>query len=180
MIEFPKKLKGDGFDLVKVEPSFEAAMALFEIIDSQREYLAQWLVWVDSYKCPENVFSYMKRASDTKNGAYYIVVDGKIVGSVSLEVVSEVHKIAEGGYWLSKDYTGRGIITKAVNLLVDYGFDVIGFNRIVLLVNTGNSASKAVAERTGFVQESIAKNSFVIRDEVRDDIVFVKFRKGLN
>lgn len=180
MIEFPKIIKGDGFDLVKVEPSFDIATKLFKTIDAQREYLAQWLVWVDKYNRPEELYSYMKRAADVKNGAYYIVIDGNIVGSVGLEVLSEVHKTAEVGYWLSQEYTGRGIMTKAVNLLVNYGFDVIGFNRIVLLANTGNLPSTAVAERTGFVQESIAKNSFVIRDEIRDSFVFVKFRKGLD
>ncbi len=179
MVEFPKIINCDGFNLEKVEPSFDVAKHLFGIINAQRDYLGKWLIWVEASKKPEDMYDHLNKASKTNNGSYYIVINGEIIGSVGLGIISETHKIAEIGYWLSKDYTGRGIMTKAVKALSDFAFDVLKFDRIEILVDTENLASQAVAERAGFEKESVAKHSFILHGQSRDNIVFVKFRKGL-
>ncbi len=179
MIEFPNVINCDGFNLEKVEPSFDVAKYLFNIVDSQREYLGKWLIWVEKSNKPEDMYDHLNKASKTNNGSYYIVLDGKIIGSVGLGIISETHKIGEIGYWLSKDYNGRGIMTNAVKTLSDFGFNTLGLDRIEILVDTENRASQAVAERAGFEKESVSRHSFILHGKSRDNIVFVKFRKGL-
>lgn len=178
-MEFPKIITCDGFNLEKVEPTFDVATKLFNIVDSERDYLGKWLIWVEASKKPEDMYDHLVKASKTNNGSYYIVQDGNVIGNIGLGVISETHKLGEIGYWLSKNYTGKGIMTKAVKALSDFGFDVLNFNRIEILVDTENLASQAVAERAGFEKESVSKHSFILHGQSRDNIVFVKFRKGL-
>jgi RimJ/RimL family protein N-acetyltransferase len=54
------------------------------------------------------------------------------------------------GYYLAREYWGRGLATEAVRALVDYGFRELGLTRIVASVETGNDASKHILEKLGF------------------------------
>ena len=45
---------------------------------------------------------------------------------------------------------GRGVMTSAVNLLLDYGFETCGIETVLWLANVGNTASRRVAWKIGF------------------------------
>jgi RimJ/RimL family protein N-acetyltransferase len=56
----------------------------------------------------------------------------------------------EVGYWLAADARGRGYATRAVRLVCDWAFGVLGRPAVVLQVAIGNDRSVAVAQRAGF------------------------------
>ncbi len=176
MVEFPKIIKGDGFDLVKVEPTFDTAKYLFELVDAQREFLAKWLDWVDKSNRPEDMYPHMIKSSETTNGNYYIVLDNKIIGVISFVEFSEKHKFAEIGYWLSKDYNGRGIMTSAVKMLEKFAFEVLGMNRVVIKADFENKKSRAIPERCGYKEEGVLRQTRILRGRVRDIVVYSKLK----
>jgi [ribosomal protein S5]-alanine N-acetyltransferase len=55
----------------------------------------------------------------------------------------------EVGYLLAKKYWGQGLATEAARGIRDYGFDVLGFERLVSLIKPENVASQRVAEKCG-------------------------------
>jgi len=55
------------------------------------------------------------------------------------------------GYTLARRYWGRGLATEAAEAFVDFGFDELGLQRIVAMVEVGNGASVRVLEKLGFV-----------------------------
>lgn len=57
---------------------------------------------------------------------------------------------AEVGYWIAKDYWGRGLIPEAVEELLRYGFEELGLRRIWCGVFEGNQKSARVQEKCGF------------------------------
>jgi [ribosomal protein S5]-alanine N-acetyltransferase len=59
----------------------------------------------------------------------------------------------EIAYLLAKDYWGRGLATEAAGAIRDYGFEKIGCNRLISLINPGNIASQKVALKTGLTYE---------------------------
>ncbi|MCK6441038.1 MAG: GNAT family N-acetyltransferase, partial [Planctomycetes bacterium] len=67
------------------------------------------------------------------------------------------HKRTEIGYWLDELYQGRGIMTRAVNALMTYGFEELKLNAIRIRCATGNAASRAIPERLGFAHEGTAR-----------------------
>ncbi|MDO5012021.1 MAG: hypothetical protein Q4E56_00680, partial [Pseudomonadota bacterium] len=99
MAEFPRIIPAPDFQLEKIAPTFENARIVFELIDGQREYLAQWLDWVDATISPETAYPFMQRTSNTDNGNYYIVQSGHVIGSIGVDY-SEKRKSGEIGYWL--------------------------------------------------------------------------------
>lgn len=176
MIEFPKKLKGDGFSLEKVKPTFEVAEFLFEIVNQQREYLGRWLEWVDASKCPEDMYPHLLKSSETKNSNYYIILKKEIIGSISFVDFSETQKTAEIGYWLSLKYNGKGIMTNAVKVLENYAFDNLGLNRIQIRVDSENKKSCKVPLRAGYKKEGVLRQSSLLRGIPRDIVVYSKIK----
>ena len=61
-------------------------------------------------------------------------------------------------YGLSRDFWGKGFATEASKALLDYGFRVIGLDKIVAIVMPENVASKKVIEKMGMIYQKQVKN----------------------
>ena len=57
---------------------------------------------------------------------------------------------AEAGYWVARPYWNRGICTEALRLMIDYCFNVKGFNILWCDYFPENPASGRVMEKCGF------------------------------
>lgn len=57
---------------------------------------------------------------------------------------------AEIGYWIGKDYWGRGFATEAATCLMDHGFREGGVKRFVCSHFAGNIGSQRVIAKLGF------------------------------
>jgi ribosomal-protein-serine acetyltransferase len=68
--------------------------------------------------------------------------------------------IAEIGCWLEPAGTGRGLITRAVGLLIDWAIRTRGLSRIEWRCRPDNVASAAVARRLGMRHEATLRSSF--------------------
>jgi len=53
------------------------------------------------------------------------------------------------GFWLGKRFWGQGIMTEAVELVMDHAFDHLGFDQLVFSNAVGNIKSRRVKEKTG-------------------------------
>lgn len=143
-------LKEIGFN--EVEP-------IFETIVSEREYLGEWLPFVD--KTTEIgytrgfVTSYLD--SDKKDLTLAIYFENKFAGLIGLKDTDIFNKKTEIGYWLSFKYQHKGIVTKACKTLIAYTFDVMELNRIQLKAGIENVKSRAIAESLGFQLEGIER-----------------------
>ncbi len=58
------------------------------------------------------------------------------------------------------DLAGRGYVSEAVQLLVDYLFGAKKQHRIHLVIVPGNAGSRRVAEKCGFVLEGTVRGAF--------------------
>jgi len=94
--------------------------------------------------------------------------NGAPVGSVGL--VAQDDSAAEIGYWLTPEYRGSGLMTRAVALVCAFGFDPSGaaLERIGWQAFVGNHASAAVARNTGFHYEGLARLGSLHRGTRRD------------
>jgi len=64
---------------------------------------------------------------------------------------------AEGFYWLDPAARGRGVMTRALRLLAGWGFATVGIERLYLIIEPANTASKAVAARADFRYEGLLR-----------------------
>ena len=78
--------------------------------------------------------------------------DDRLLGLCSLLRFAPGGRSCEVGYWLAPWARGRGVVTRAVELLCAWGFDTLGLERIELHAHTENAPSRAVAGRAGFTE----------------------------
>ncbi|HEX5828863.1 MAG TPA: GNAT family protein [Candidatus Limnocylindrales bacterium] len=73
-------------------------------------------------------------------------------------------------------HAGRGYVTEAVQLLVDYLFSTKKEHRIQLVIEPGNAASRRIAEKCGFTLEGTARGAFFVHGTNHDVLVYSLLR----
>ena len=102
-----------------------------------------------------------------------IVVDGKIVGSVSIERKADIYRLdGELGYMLLRDYWNRGLMSRAVGQVCEIAIKELGLNRITANVFHPNLASQRVLLKNGFTQEGIMRNAAIKSENIYDILIF--------
>jgi RimJ/RimL family protein N-acetyltransferase len=66
--------------------------------------------------------------------------------------------LGEIGYLLAPESRGRGAATRAIGMLVGWGFSGLGMRRVQALVHPDNPSSMAVLERLGFEREGLLRS----------------------
>ncbi|WP_416043089.1 GNAT family N-acetyltransferase [Bacillus halotolerans] len=72
------------------------------------------------------------------------------------------------GYFLDKAHNGKGLMTEAVRLIVDYAFYDLKLHRIEAGVMPRNLGSMRVLEKAGFHKEGIARKNVKINGKWED------------
>lgn len=100
-----------------------------------------------------------KQAADTGR-LYGIWLDGTLVGGVLFRIFDTSVDGCEIGVWLEPSAAGRGLVTRASRVLIDWAVDRRGMHRIEWLVSSRNDRSKATAARLGFTRDGVLRESF--------------------
>lgn len=53
------------------------------------------------------------------------------------------------GFWLGKIFWGQGIMTEALVPITNYGFDILGFEKMILTNAVENRSSHRIKEKSG-------------------------------
>jgi [ribosomal protein S5]-alanine N-acetyltransferase len=73
-----------------------------------------------------------------------------LVGSIGLKNIDLINKKANLGYWIGKQYWGRGIATECVRLIINYAFSSdLGLREVIAYVFSENKASIRILEKNG-------------------------------
>lgn len=116
-------------------------------------------------------------ANDDPTKVFAIEVDGKAVGVIGIFPQTDVHqKNAEIGYWLGEAYWGRGIILKAIQEIVDYGFQTFDIVRVFARPFAANLQSQRVLEKAGFTLEAKLQKAIFKNGAFMDELIYAKLR----
>jgi len=85
----------------------------------------------------------------------------QIIGMISLMKVDKKNKNAELGYWLGKKYWGQGLMSEALQLILNFGFKKLRLERIHAGVMHPNKPSLKVLKKAGFKYEGRHRREFL-------------------
>lgn len=154
--DFPEILETSRFIL---EASSEKhAERAYNLIDSCRDYLGEFIEWAYDFSLDNAMKSYSQKAeSFAKKQAFdYSIIDkqtNKFLGSISL--IIKQNGVVSVGFWLDETEQGRGVISESLNMLIDFSFNNTTIEKILLQANIDNIKSQKVAEKAGFVFEGL-------------------------
>lgn len=99
--------------------------------------------------------------------------EGEIAGHIEFFRPVSYWDAFELSYQLYEDrYAGRGYVTEAVQLLVDYLFAAKKENRIQLVIVAQNAPSRRIAEKCGFVLEGTVRGAFFNDGRSQDVLLY--------
>jgi ribosomal-protein-serine acetyltransferase len=157
-------------------PEVNDAEELFHLTDSSREYLREWLPWLDGTKTPEDTEEFIKFClssyAEQKSLTALILFEGKIAGTAGFNKVDWSNRTAYIGYWLGQDYQGHGIMTKTAKALTDYAFNELKLNKVEIRAAAKNRKSRSVPERLGFINEGRIRQAEKLYDQFVDHEVY--------
>jgi RimJ/RimL family protein N-acetyltransferase len=103
--------------------------------------------------------------------------EGEIAGHIEFFRPVSYWDAFELSYQLYSDhYAGRGFVTEAVQLLVDYLFGAKKEHRIQLVVVGENAASRRIADKCGFTLEGSARGAFFNNGRNQDVLLYSLLR----
>lgn len=92
-----------------------------------------------------------------------------IVGVVNIsEIAMGAFRSAYLGYYGMAPFGGKGMMTEAVRMAIDFAFNELGLHRVEANIQPGNTASIALVRRLGFKQEGYSERYLKIDGEWRD------------
>jgi [ribosomal protein S5]-alanine N-acetyltransferase len=110
---------------------------------------------------------------------WVIEADGAPRGWITLVVSNWEHGLAEVGYALSSTSQGRGLMPRALELLLEDLFRRTSLERVEARCAVGNEASRKVLERVGFRYEGRLRAYFVLRGERVDNFLYAVLKEDV-
>ena len=111
--------------------------------------------------------------SETPYRIMAIEVGGKAAGGIGLHPQTDIYsKNAELGYWLAQPHWGKGIISRAIRQMVDYGFKTWDIDRIFARPFGANTGSQKALEKAGFVLEGRFEKTLFKNGEYLDELIY--------
>ena len=164
----------DGLNLLQA--TLDDAEELFAVVDANREYLREWLPWLDGTNNVDDETSFIVSTLEEYgrgDGVLYgIRLEGNLIGTISLNWIDWGNRGCGVGYWLAKDQTGNGYATKSCIRLMEHCFDDLGLHRFVLEAATDNFPSRTIAENLGMRLEGITKDREWLYDHYVDAALY--------
>ena len=96
----------------------------------------------------------------------------RLVGGLTLSNVRRrAAQYVTLGYWMGRQYAGRGLMTEAVGTVIPFAFDTLGLHRIHAAFLPANTASRRVLEKNGFREEGYAESYLQIDGKWCDHVL---------
>ena len=156
----------------------EALMALCNAVD--RTFLSDRLPYPYT-EADADWWLGMVAENEGKEGAWRaIVMDGQIVGSISVERMAEDQRnVGSIGYMILTPFWSQGIGTEAVRQICGIAFQELALERIIGEVFPENLASARVLEKNEFRLEE-TKTGAVVKGGIAMDVkIFVHFGRKI-
>lgn len=163
----------DGCELRLLEEA--DASELFALIDTDRAHLSRWLPWAagqDHEGALEFIRLTRRQLADNTGFTVAIVREGAVAGVVGLEPLDWTHGSASIGYWLGERYQGQGLMTRAVDALIEHAVSVWELNRIEIRAAVDKVRSRAIPQRLGFREEGTLRQAERVGDRYLDIVVY--------
>lgn len=109
--------------------------------------------------------------------AIILVDENKLIGDMGIRFTNHNNMQAEIGCTLHTAYQKKGYATEALTAMVDYLFGILDKHRIITSVDPENTPSVRLIERLGFRKEAHLKESYYLRGNWVDDVIYAKLKK---
>ena len=167
--------------LILKEIKIQDSASIFDIFSNEEimKYYGQFPI--KSNEEAENLITMFDDNFKNGKGIRWCILlkeEKRIIGTCGYHNWNKRHSRAEIGYELSMDSWGKGYIKEALKSVIEYGFTIMGLNRIEAVVYPKNIASLKSLINHGFKEEGILEEYAFFRNTYQDLIMFSLLKKN--
>lgn len=149
---------------------------LFRTVENNRVHLKGFMHWMtpdySQTSALEFITNSIGAAQRGEGLSLGIFRDQIFIGSIGFVSFEWTARKTEIGYWIAKEEEGRGTVSAACRLLIEYAFGDLGLNRVEIRCSTENTRSAAVAEGLGFKREGVLRQAELRDGRLHDFIIY--------
>lgn len=167
----PPHLEAPGCVLRPLEPN--DAEALYAAHGDP----AAHLYWgTPAHKSVPETRAYIEETLAMKGAHCWAITEsgGEALGRVALFEVRE--GVGDLGIIMRREATGRGLASKALELVAGHAFGALGMHRLAADIDPDNTSSISLFLRAGFQREGLLRGNWKTHLGVRDSILMGKLR----
>ena len=153
-----------------------------DIYDYSRDAeVARHVLWT-AHTSPSESRSYIRymlrryRLGEPSSWGIVLKREDRVVGTIGFMWIQEENASAEVGYSLGRAYWNQGIMTEALELVLDFGFRRLKLNRIEAQHEVDNPASGAVMRKAGMVREGTLRQRLCNKGKFVDVELYAALR----
>lgn len=143
------------------------AKSYYQLIENNRVRLEDFLAGIVSKtKSKEDTETFIEqiiKKNAKKLYFPYIVINttnNELAGFFDVKNIDWNIPKAEIGYFLDKNYIGKGVAKKALDEIMRHFFLNLKFSKLLLRIHIDNKSSISLAEKCDFIREGIIRNDY--------------------
>ncbi|MCX6172018.1 MAG: GNAT family N-acetyltransferase [Flavobacterium sp.] len=102
----------------------------------------------------------------------------KIIGIIGHYRIQPENHRAEIGYMSLPEYNGKGYITEAIKVVVEYGFEQMNLHSIEAIIDPENIASERVLQKNGFIKEAHILENELWEGKFWDTVIYSLLKRN--
>ena len=102
----------------------------------------------------------------------------KCIGIMGFYRTQPEHFRTELGYMITSEHWGKGYVTEAVTVLLDFAFNSLQFHSIEAVIDSRHTASERVLQKVGFIKEAHFKENFYYNNEFTDTVIYSLLKRN--
>lgn len=160
--------------LVPAQPEHAAALAGF--VTHNLDHLRAFLPAVAALATVEDAALYLHAATEWAAQGdvleWYLFDGDTLCGSIRVKDIDPFDRKGKIGYFLGREYEGRGMMTASMRAVLGHCFSTLQLNRIELRCVATNAPSMTVAHRLGFTREGTLRQDEWLNGAFVDQYVY--------
>lgn len=156
------------------------AEELFALIQENEDRLRMWVPWLDQTsslnRTVQYIRSHLERLVNDNGFSAGIWHHGRLSGEIRYEYIDWANYTTEIGYWIGAHAEGNGIISRATRWFVDNALETLDLYRVQIRCASENVKSRSIAERLGFAEEGVLRQSEWLGGRRVDLVVYSMLR----
>ena len=149
---------------------------VFAAVSKNSEHLQTFMRWMKPDYSIDDARTFLTEADiarkERTNLGLGIFRREELIGSIGLSRFDWTAQRAEIGYWIDKDFEGKGIVTLASQRLIDYAFNELKLNRVEIRCSAENRRSAIIPLKLGFQKEGTFRQSEFLHGRFHDFYTF--------
>ncbi|MEZ5995747.1 MAG: GNAT family N-acetyltransferase [Hyphomonadaceae bacterium] len=130
-----------------------------------------------AHTCVEQTRAEIAATLSMANGCVWAITEngGEALGRIGLFTLRD--GVGEIGVIMRREATGRGLASKALNLVATFAFDELALHRIGADIDPDNTSSLSLFLRAGFQREGLLRGNWKTHLGIRDSVIMSKLRE---